>query len=156
MQGNEDSRTGRRAAAVGLAFLLNACAGTGPAAEALLAPEQGNFTTGRAVFEQRAQGTRLIAYTAGLGTGLHSLHVHEEADCGASVAAGISSLSTAEADAYGNAEFVAVLPGLTLQGHGSIVGKGISVRNALGVRVACGVIVQRQSHARLDSAVSVS
>ncbi len=143
MQGNVDCRAGRAAVAIALAILLNACAGMGPVAEVLLAPVPGTTTTGRAVFEQKENGIHVVAYVAGLGFGPHGLHVHEKADCGTAEDASALGLTMSESDAYGNAKFNAVLPGLTLQGDKSIAGKAVAVRTAPGARMACGVIVKR-------------
>ena len=133
----------RAAAAITLAILLNACASTGPVAEALLAPAQGTITTGRAVFEQEGNGIRVVAFVAGLDAGTYGMHLHERGDCGAVVDAGVPALSMAKSDAYGNAKFDAVLPGLTLQGEKSIAGKAVTVRTTPGAHLACGVVVKQ-------------
>lgn len=50
-------------------------------------------------------------------------------------------LVCAEADAWGNAGFTAVLRGLTFE---EIVGQSVAVRAATRTRLACGVAVRQQ------------
>lgn len=133
----------RAAAAIALAILLDACASTGPVAEALLTPAQDVITTGRVVFEQRENGIRVVAHVAGLGAGTYGMHLHEKADCSVAVDTRVPALSMAKSDAYGNAKFDAVVPGLTLQGDKSIAGKVVTVRTAPGPHLACGVVVKQ-------------
>ncbi len=124
-------------------LLLNACASTGPSAEALLAPVRGTTTTGRVAFVQRDDGVHVEGYVAGLAPVVHDFLIHEKGDCSASDGSRSSGLPLPATDAYGNAKLVAVLRGLTLQGEKSIVGKEVFVRAAPHTPVACGVIIKR-------------
>ena len=66
-----------------------------------------------------------------------------DSDCSASDGSSSAGLLLPATDAYGNAKFVAVLQGLTLQGKKSIVGKEVIVRAAPHPPVACGAIVKQ-------------
>ena len=124
-------------------LLLNACASTGPFAEALLAPVRGTTTTGRVAFVQRDDGMHIEAYVTGLAPVAHNFLIHEKGDCSTSDGSDSTGLPLPATDAYGNAKLVAVLRGVTLQGEKSIVGKKVFVRAAPHTPVACGAIVKQ-------------
>ena len=146
-------KTSTLTAIASTSILLSACAGSGsgPSAEAKLAPTQGHKTTGTVVFAQKGADVEVTAHVAGLTPGAHGFHVHEKGDCSApdGTSAGghfnpggqphghphqgphhAGDMPMLETDAYGNAKLVAVLPGLTLEGANGIVGRGVIVHAA--------------------------
>ena len=146
--------------AAAAAVLLSACAGygRGPFAEARLVPVQGHTTTGTAIFTQKGNDIEVIIHVAGLGPGANAVRIYDGADCSAPDDKGaggrLGDMPMPQTDAYGNARLAAVLPGLTLSGAGGLVGKSVVVLAApggladshaggSGVRMACGVVVQR-------------
>lgn len=165
--------------AAAAAVVLSACAylpgGGSGSAEARLAPTSGNSASGTVTFTRKGDMMLVTANLSGLKAGGHGFHIHEKGDCSApdGTSAGghfnpggkphghplrgehhAGDMPMLEADASGNARLTTELPGLSLDGPQSIVGKGVIVHAApddfttqptgnSGARVACGVIVRR-------------
>lgn len=139
---------------------------------AVLHPTQGNTANGVVTFTKVKNGIRVDAYVAGLSPGLHGFHIHEFGDCSASdgVLAGPhfnpgnmphaaptaakhheGDLGNLEANQEGIARLEWTAPTMTLEGPGSIIGRGVIVHVSpddfttqptgnSGARVACGAI----------------
>jgi len=141
-------------------------------ASANLEAKNESGVSGQVVFTQQADGVHISATFSGLTPGNHGFHIHQFGDCSAAdgTSAGghfnphatdhgspdgemrhAGDLGNVEADAEGNASIDRVDSHLTLDGAGSIIGRGLIVHageddlvsqptGAAGPRVACGVI----------------
>jgi Cu-Zn family superoxide dismutase len=120
-----------------------------PAAEAKLAPTQGNSAAGSVAFVQKGGKTQVVAKVSGLTPGPHGFHVHEKGDCSApdATSAGghfnpggkkhgdpgsgehhAGDMPMLVADAAGNAELKTELSSATVaDGPNSVVGKAVIV-----------------------------
>jgi Cu-Zn family superoxide dismutase len=67
------------------AVIVAGCAsyGTGPSAEAVMQPTQGNTANGSVIFSQSGDKVKVSARITGLSAGLHGFHIHEKGDCSA-------------------------------------------------------------------------
>lgn len=97
--------------------LIAGCASLAPqpAAQAKLAPTQGNSANGIVTFTQEENGKVLIdADIAGLSPGLHGFHLHEKGDCSAADATSAGShfnpTQQPHGDPNGTAHHVGDLP----------------------------------------------
>jgi Cu-Zn family superoxide dismutase len=138
----------------------------------MLYPTKGSKVQGVVSFSKERDGVAIDASIQGLSPGLHGFHIHEFGDCtslDANSAGGhfnptnmphgspsadkrhAGDLGNVEADASGTAKAKFVLPGLSLEGPNSIMGRSVIVHaqaddfttqptGASGPRVACGVI----------------
>ncbi|HYF02902.1 MAG TPA: superoxide dismutase family protein [Patescibacteria group bacterium] len=142
-------------------------------AMAVLSPTQGNTVAGTISFTQVSGGVQITGNLQGLPpNSTHGFHVHEKGDCSAadgSSAGGhfnpdnhqhggpddqmrhVGDLGNVQSDASGNARYERLVPGMTLEGANSIIGRGLIVHKkaddfktqptgGAGDRIACGVI----------------
>jgi Cu-Zn family superoxide dismutase len=166
----------RLAASSGIMILAGVAtvfaAGAPGQAVAVLHPTQGNTVEGKVTFTQDAGGVKVKAHITGLSAGKHGFHIHEFGDCSAPDGASAGGhfnpsgdphaaptdakrhagdMGNIEANKDGVADLEYVDAKASLDGSGSILGRGVIVHanpddfktqptgNA-GGRVACGVI----------------
>ena len=146
---HSDTRRRSSVALILAAVLLAACAGEQIRAASWIGPAGGTTVTGRAEFVQRKAGLELLAHVTGLMPGSdYRLLLAERADCSARAGPQGVESTQVKADAYGNARFAAVLPGLTLLDGKRLAGKVVIVRQVHsdasqpagqpGAEVGCG------------------
>jgi Cu-Zn family superoxide dismutase len=166
----------RLAASSGIMILAGVAtifaAGAPGQAVTVLHPTQGNTVEGKVTFTQDAGGVKVKAHITGLSAGKHGFHIHEFGDCSAPDGASAGGhfnpsgdphaaptdakrhagdMGNIEANKDGVADLEYVDAKASLDGPGSILGRGVIVHanpddfktqptgNA-GGRVACGVI----------------
>ena len=132
-----------------LAATGSALAQSPGAAEASLAPTQGNKAAGQVRFTQADGGVRVEARVTGLTPGGHGFHLHEKGDCSApdATSAGghfnptkkahghpdkgehhLGDLPMLEADAKGEASLTTLVKGVSISdGDTGIVGRAVIV-----------------------------
>jgi Cu-Zn family superoxide dismutase len=149
-----------------------ATAGPVEKAVAVLTPTQGSSVAGKVSFTRVAGGVRIEAEVSGLKEGLHGFHIHEFGDCSAPDGASAGGhfnptgdphagpkdakrhagdLGNLEAGKDGVAKLDWVDPTGSLEGAGSVLGRGVIVHEKAddlktqptgnaGGRVACGIV----------------
>jgi Cu-Zn family superoxide dismutase len=159
-------------AAVAVASVAVASAAAPTKAVALLRPTQGSSVEGKVTFSKADKGVKVAVRITGLTPGKHGFHIHEFGDCSAPDGASAGGhfnpsgephgaptdpqrhagdLGNVEANAQGVAELEYVDSKASLEGDGSVLGRGVIVHanpddlktqptgNA-GGRLACGVV----------------
>ncbi len=141
-------------------------------AMAVLHAIQGSGAEGSVTFSKEKDGIRVVAQVVGLKPGLHGFHVHEFGDCSPPDARNAGDhfnpskaphggptgdkrhagdMGNIEAGANGVGKYDAVIPHLTFEGPGSIIGRSVIVHalpddlstqptGGAGARISCGVI----------------
>jgi Cu-Zn family superoxide dismutase len=146
-----------------------------PMAVAELQGRSGSSVGGKVSFFETNGGLRVEALVTGLTPGEHGFHVHEAGDCSAPDASSAKGhfnpagrahghhassehhggdMPNLVANAAGEAQYSAVLGGLSLTGQNGVVGRSVVIHadpddyksqpaGNSGKRVACGVIAAR-------------